>query len=83
MFFKPLEKLKSPFWSCYCVFRDVLTTAVKDPSSCGLGWNVFCEIPGLEMTGFVDSFREACAFKILRSLWSGEEGLRRDTLSIS
>ena len=61
MFFKPLEKLKSPFWSCYCVFRDVLTTAMKDPSSCGLGWNVFCEIPGLEMTGFVDSFREACA----------------------
>lgn len=30
MFFKPLEKLKSPFWSCYCVSRDVLTTVMKD-----------------------------------------------------
>lgn len=36
MFFKPLEKLKSPFWSCYCVFRDVLTTVIKDITDCGL-----------------------------------------------
>lgn len=46
MFFKPLEKLKSPFWSCYCVFGDVLTTVKKDTSSYGLEWNVFNEIPG-------------------------------------
>lgn len=55
-----LKKLKSPFWSCYCAFPDVLTTVMKDLDSVDSGGMFLMKFMLLK-EGFVESISEAPA----------------------